>query len=89
MNCLFINHLFTSVNNFIFVVSIWVFNSLILFQERVVGFHVLAPNAGEMTQGFAAAIKCGLTKEQLDCTIGIHPVCAEVSAGNMTFHTCV
>ncbi|CAJ0958454.1 unnamed protein product [Ranitomeya imitator] len=47
-------------------------------QERVVGFHVLAPNAGEITQGFAAAIKCGLTKEQLDNTIGIHPVCAEI-----------
>ncbi|KFV48959.1 Thioredoxin reductase 1, cytoplasmic, partial [Gavia stellata] len=45
--------------------------------ERVIGFHVLGPNAGEVTQGFAAAIKCGLTKEQLDSTIGIHPVCAE------------
>jgi hypothetical protein len=44
-----------------------------------VGFHVLGPNAGEVTQGFAAALKCGLTKEQLDSTIGIHPVCAEVS----------
>ncbi|XP_015719952.1 thioredoxin reductase 1, cytoplasmic [Coturnix japonica] len=46
--------------------------------ERVIGFHVLGPNAGEVTQGFAAAMKCGLTKEQLDSTIGIHPVCAEV-----------
>ncbi|XP_053318728.1 thioredoxin reductase 1, cytoplasmic [Spea bombifrons] len=46
--------------------------------EKVVGFHVLAPNAGEITQGFAAAIKCGLTKDQLDNTIGIHPVCAEI-----------
>lgn len=46
--------------------------------ERVVGFHVLGPNAGEVTQGFAAALKCGLTKTQLDSTIGIHPVCAEV-----------
>lgn len=46
--------------------------------ERVVGFHVLGPNAGEVTQGFAAALKCGLTKQQLDSTIGIHPVCAEV-----------
>ncbi|NXC16527.1 TRXR1 reductase, partial [Corythaeola cristata] len=46
--------------------------------ERVIGFHVLGPNAGEVTQGFAAAIKCGMTKEQLDSTIGIHPVCAEV-----------
>lgn len=42
------------------------------------GFHVLGPNAGEVTQGFAAALKCGLTKAQLDSTIGIHPVCAEV-----------
>ncbi|XP_060050307.1 thioredoxin reductase 1, cytoplasmic isoform X4 [Erinaceus europaeus] len=46
--------------------------------ERVVGFHLLGPNAGEVTQGFAAALKCGLTKQQLDNTIGIHPVCAEV-----------
>ncbi|CAH2277521.1 thioredoxin reductase 1, cytoplasmic [Pelobates cultripes] len=46
--------------------------------EKVIGFHVLAPNAGEITQGFAAAIKCGLTKDQLDYTIGIHPVCAEI-----------
>lgn len=46
------------------------------------GFHVLGPNAGEVTQGFAAALKCGLTKQQLDSTIGIHPVCAEVSHGH-------
>ncbi|KFV74912.1 Thioredoxin reductase 1, cytoplasmic, partial [Dryobates pubescens] len=45
--------------------------------ERVIGFHVLGPNAGEVTQGFAAAMKCGITKEQMDNTIGIHPVCAE------------
>ncbi|KAM4022276.1 thioredoxin reductase 3 [Anomaloglossus baeobatrachus] len=46
--------------------------------DRVVGFHVLGPNAGEITQGFAAAMKCGLTKEKLDETIGIHPTCAEI-----------
>ncbi|KAM4650769.1 thioredoxin reductase 3 [Discoglossus pictus] len=46
--------------------------------ERVIGFHVLGPNAGEITQGFGAAMKCGLTKEKLDETIGIHPTCAEV-----------
>ncbi|OCT83347.1 hypothetical protein XELAEV_18025886mg [Xenopus laevis] len=46
--------------------------------DRVIGFHVLGPNAGEITQGFGAAIKCGLTKEKLDETIGIHPTCAEV-----------
>ncbi|KYO24859.1 thioredoxin reductase 3 [Alligator mississippiensis] len=49
-----------------------------LANNRVIGFHVLGPNAGEITQGFAAAIKCGLTKELLNETIGIHPTCAEV-----------
>ncbi|XP_036178494.1 thioredoxin reductase 3 isoform X2 [Myotis myotis] len=46
--------------------------------NRVVGFHILGPNAGEVTQGFAAAMKCGLTKQLLDGTIGIHPTCGEV-----------
>ncbi|XP_069906101.1 thioredoxin reductase 3 isoform X1 [Oryctolagus cuniculus] len=49
-----------------------------LDQDRVIGFHVLGPNAGEITQGFAAAMKCGLTKQLLDETIGIHPTCGEV-----------
>uniref|UniRef100_A0A667WJR9 thioredoxin-disulfide reductase (NADPH) n=1 Tax=Myripristis murdjan TaxID=586833 RepID=A0A667WJR9_9TELE len=49
-----------------------------LDSERVIGFHYLGPNAGEVTQGFGAAIKCGVTKEQLSTTIGIHPTCAEV-----------
>jgi len=44
---------------------------------RVVGFHVLAPNAGEITQGLAVAMKCGMTKEQLDSCVGIHPTVAE------------
>lgn len=37
-----------------------------------------------MTQGFGAAMKCGVTKEQLDNTIGIHPTCAEVCVCLMT-----
>uniref|UniRef100_A0A2C9JBD2 thioredoxin-disulfide reductase (NADPH) n=1 Tax=Biomphalaria glabrata TaxID=6526 RepID=A0A2C9JBD2_BIOGL len=45
--------------------------------ERVVGFHVLGPNAGEITQGYAVAIKKGATKEDFDGTIGIHPTCSE------------
>uniref|UniRef100_A0A7N8X587 thioredoxin-disulfide reductase (NADPH) n=1 Tax=Mastacembelus armatus TaxID=205130 RepID=A0A7N8X587_9TELE len=49
-----------------------------LDNDRVIGFHYLGPNAGEVTQGFGAAMKCGVTKEQLDSTIGIHPTCAEV-----------
>lgn len=46
--------------------------------NRVVGFHILAPNAGEITQGIGVAMKCGLTKDQLDNTVGIHPTIAEV-----------
>ena len=41
--------------------------------NRVVGFHYLGPNAGEVTQGYAVAIKMGATKEHFDDTIGIHP----------------
>lgn len=46
--------------------------------DRVIGFHYLGPNAGEVTQGFSVAMKCGVTKEQLDSTVGIHPTCAEI-----------
>ncbi|KAJ8359297.1 hypothetical protein SKAU_G00158220 [Synaphobranchus kaupii] len=49
-----------------------------LDDDRVVGFHYLGPNAGEVTQGFGTAMKCGMTKEQLSNTIGIHPTCAEI-----------
>ena len=46
--------------------------------ERVVGFHYLGPNAGEVTQGFAGMLKLGATKEHFDDLIGIHPTTAEV-----------
>lgn len=45
---------------------------------RVLGLHVLGPNAGEITQGYAVAIKMGATKADFDRTIGIHPTCSEV-----------
>ena len=52
---------------------------MIRFQnERVVGFHVLAANAGEITQGYAVALKLGATKADFDRTIGIHPTESEV-----------
>jgi pyruvate/2-oxoglutarate dehydrogenase complex dihydrolipoamide dehydrogenase (E3) component len=44
---------------------------------KIVGFHILAPNAGEVTQGIAIAMKCGVTREQMDATVGIHPTVAE------------
>jgi len=46
--------------------------------ERVLGFHILCPNAGEITQGVAVAIQCKATKADFDRTIGIHPVIAEI-----------
>lgn len=49
--------------------------------NRVVGFHICAPNAGEITQGLGVAIKIGVTKEQLDSTVGIHPTIAEDCIG--------
>jgi thioredoxin reductase (NADPH) len=52
--------------------------ALIPENERIVGIHYLGPNAGEVMQGFAAAMKAGMTKETLDATIGIHPTTAEI-----------
>lgn len=45
--------------------------------DRVVGCHVLGPDAGEIMQGIGIAMKCGATKKQFDATIGIHPTSAE------------
>ncbi len=45
--------------------------------DRVVGVHVVGQDAGEIVQGFAIAVKSGLTKAQFDATIGIHPTAAE------------
>jgi glutathione reductase (NADPH) len=44
---------------------------------RVLGAHVAGADAPEIVQGFAAALRCGITKEQLDATVGIHPTAAE------------
>jgi len=44
---------------------------------EVVGVHVVGPDAPEIVQGFAVAVKSGLTKDRFDCTIGIHPTAAE------------
>jgi len=45
--------------------------------EKIVGFHITSPNAGEITQGYAAALRMGATKNDFDLTIGIHPTVAE------------
>ena len=45
--------------------------------DRVVGVHMIGPDAGEIIQGMAIALKAGATKAQFDATIGIHPTAAE------------
>jgi len=45
--------------------------------DRVVGLHMVGPDAGEVVQGFAVALKAGATKAVFDSTIGIHPTAAE------------
>ncbi|PLW69218.1 glutathione-disulfide reductase [Pseudohalioglobus lutimaris] len=45
--------------------------------DRVVGVHMVGPDAGEIMQGIAIAMKAGATKAVFDSTIGIHPTAAE------------
>jgi glutathione reductase (NADPH) len=45
--------------------------------DRVVGLHMVGPDAGEVVQGFAVAMKAGATKAVFDATVGIHPTVAE------------
>ncbi len=45
--------------------------------DKVVGMHMMGADAGEIIQGLAVAMQCGVTKAQLDSTIGIHPTAAE------------
>jgi len=45
--------------------------------DRVLGVHMVGPDAGEIIQGMAVALKAGATKATFDSTIGIHPTAAE------------
>jgi glutathione reductase (NADPH) len=45
--------------------------------DRVVGLHMVGPDAGEICQGMAIAMRIGATKADFDATIGIHPTAAE------------
>jgi len=44
---------------------------------RVVGAHVLGPDAGEMAQLFGIAVKGRLTKDVFDRTMAVHPTMTE------------
>lgn len=45
---------------------------------RIIGFHYLGPNAGEIIQFAALALKFKATKEDLNKLVGIHPTSAEL-----------
>lgn len=45
--------------------------------ERVVGAFMVGPEAGEIIQGLAIAMRAGATKTDFDQTLGIHPTLAE------------
>jgi len=45
--------------------------------DRVLGVHMVGSEAGEIIKGIAIAMKVGVTKDQFDSTVGIHPTTAE------------
>ena len=45
--------------------------------DRILGAHMIGEDAPEIMQGIAIAVHAGLTKAQLDATVGIHPTAAE------------
>mmetsp|Transcript_18394 Transcript_18394/g.34725 ORF Transcript_18394/g.34725 Transcript_18394/m.34725 type:complete len:468 (-) Transcript_18394:274-1677(-) len=55
--------------------------------DRVVGMHMVGHSAGEIMQGFSTAMRMGMTKKQLDSTIGIHPTGAEEFVTMRTAHS--
>ena len=45
--------------------------------QQVIGAHMVGPEAAEIIQGLAIAVKMGATKADFDATLGIHPSAAE------------
>jgi glutathione reductase (NADPH) len=45
--------------------------------DKVLGCHMVGPDAGEIVQGLTIALKAGATKRDFDDTIGVHPTAAE------------
>lgn len=45
--------------------------------EKVVGIHLVGDGVDEMLQGFSIAVKAGLTKQDFDDTVAIHPTSSE------------
>ncbi len=45
--------------------------------DKVIGVHMIGPDAAEIIQGVAIALQCGATKAQFDSTVAVHPSSAE------------
>ncbi len=45
--------------------------------DRIVGIHMIGPEAPEIMQAAAVAVKAGLTRADFDATVAIHPTMAE------------
>ena len=45
--------------------------------DRVVGCHIVGPDAGELIQVVGIAVKMGATKADFDATLAVHPTAAE------------
>ncbi len=45
--------------------------------EKILGLHMIGPDAPEILQAAAVAVKAGLTKQAFDDTIALHPSMAE------------
>jgi glutathione reductase (NADPH) len=45
--------------------------------QKVLGCHIVAPQAGEMIQLAGIAVKMGATKQDFDRTVAVHPTMSE------------
>jgi glutathione reductase (NADPH) len=45
--------------------------------QKVLGVHIMGPDAGEMVQVAAIALRMGATKADFDSTMALHPSAAE------------
>ena len=44
---------------------------------KILGLHMIGPEAAEILQAAAVAVKAGLTKDDFDATVALHPTMAE------------
>ena len=44
---------------------------------KILGIHMIGPEAAEILQAAAIAVKAGLTKDDFDATVALHPTMAE------------